>query len=208
MAAANRIAADNPLHDEDTAEGLIPEGRFPRIEHPYPCGGCAAFHDDESGFCAQCSRRRLVPPHTVAMLARMQRKLYLALLTLIMSMFETGDKAIIATFTASTTLVVLLSFLTKALASQEPGPWIAGLVLVVTAAVCCGPAVRRMIRSIEAVDAISGEFEAASSKLLADRDDAQRGPASFKPAAPRSQPSWELRDLYVLARERRDLFRG
>mgnify|MGYP001395784482 CR=1 FL=1 len=206
MAAANRIAADNPLHEERDAEGLIPEGRFPRIEHPYPCGGCAAFHDDESGFCAQCSRRRLVPPHTVAMLARAQRKLYLCLLTLIMSIFETGDKAIIATFAASTTLVVLLSFLTKAVASQEPGPWIAGLVLVVAAAVCCGPAVRRMIRSIEAVDSISDEFDTAAKKLLADRDESQRGPASFKPVVPRSQPSWELRDLYVLARERRDLF--
>ena len=167
--AANRVAADNPLHEE-TAEGLIPEGRFPRITHPYPCGGCAAFHDDESGFCAQCSRR-LVPPHTVAMLARMQRKLYLCLLTLIMSIFETSDKVIIATFTASTTLVVLLWFLTKAVASPDPGPWITGLVLVVVAAVCCGPVVRRMIRSIEAVDAISGEFEAASMKLLADRDE-------------------------------------
>ena len=204
--AANRVAADNPLHDEETAEGLIPEGRFPRIEHPYPCGGCAAFHDDESGFCAQCSRRRLVPPHTVAMLARAQRRFYLALLTLIMSMFETSDKVIIATFTASTTLVVLLWFLTKTVASPDPGPWIAGLVLVVVAAVCCGPVVRRMIRSIEAVDAISGEFEAASTKLLADRDESQRGPASFKPSAPPRQPGRELRDIYVKARERQDLF--
>ena len=40
---------------------------------------------------------------------------------------------------------------------------------------------RRMIRDIEAVDAISGEFEAAATKLLADRDEAQRGPASFAP---------------------------
>ena len=217
--AANRVAADNPLHDEgqtaadnplndDEGQTAAPAdaGLFPRIEHPYPCGGCAAFHDDESGFCAQCSRRRLVPPHTVAMLARAQRRFYLALLTLIMSMFETSDKVIIATFAASTTLVVLLSFLTKAVASQNPGPWIAGLVLVVAAAVCCGPAVRRMIRSIEAVDSISDEFDTAAKKLLADRDESQRGPASFKPAAPRSQPSWELRDLYVLARERRDLF--
>ena len=98
MAAANRVAADNPLHDQTAAPA--DGGLFPRITHPYPCGGCAAFHDDESGFCAQCSRRRLVPPHTVAMLARAQRRFYLALLTLIMSMFETSDKVIIATFTA------------------------------------------------------------------------------------------------------------
>ena len=55
--AANRVAADNPLHEEETAEGFIPEGRFPCITHPYPCGSCAAFHDGESGFCPQCSRR-------------------------------------------------------------------------------------------------------------------------------------------------------
>ena len=187
--AANRVAADNPLHDEGQTAAPADGGLFPRITHPYPCGGCAAFHDDESGFCAQCSRRRLVPPHTVAMLARAQRRFYLALLTLIMSMFETSDKVIIATFTASTTLVVLLWFLTKAVASQERrGEWITGLVLVIVAAVCCGPVVRRMIRSIEAVDAISGEFEAASMKLLADRDESQRGPASFKPSAPPRQP--------------------
>ena len=204
--AANRVAADNPLHDEETAEGLMPEGRFPRITHPYPCGGCAAFHDDESGFCPQCSRR-LVPPHTAAALARAQRKLYLCLLTLIMSIFETGDKVIIVIFALSTTIVVLFWFMTKAVASPVPGPWIAGLVLVIAAAVCCGPVVRRMIKNIEAVDAIANQFDTASKKLLADHgDEERRGPASFKPAVPRSQPSWELRDLYVLARERRDLF--
>ena len=205
MAAANRVAADNPLHEGDQTAAPADGGLFPRVAHPYPCGGCAAFHDDESGFCAQCSRR-LVPPHTVAMLARAQRRFYLALLTLIMSMFETSDKVIIATFAASTTLVVLLWFLTNAVASQGRGPWIAGLVLVVVAAVCCGPVVRRMIQNIEAVDAISGEFAAASTKLLADRDESQRGPASFKPSDPRRQPGRELRDIYVKARERRDLF--
>ena len=82
------------------------------------------------------------------MLARAQRRFYLALLTLIMSMFETSDNVIIATFAASTTLVVLLWFLTNAVASQGRGPWIAGLVLVVVAAVCCGPVVRRMIQNI------------------------------------------------------------
>ena len=105
--AANRVAADNPLHEGDQMAAQADGGLFPRITHPYPCGGCAAFHDDESGFCAQCSRRRLVPPRTVAMLARAQRKLYLGLLTLIMSVFETGDKAIIAIFALSTTIVVL-----------------------------------------------------------------------------------------------------
>ena len=100
---------------------------------------------------------------------------------------------------------MLLWFLTKVVATGKP-VWIAAFVLVVVAAVCCGPVVRGMIRSIEAVDAISGEFEAASTKLLADRDESQRGPASFKPSDPPRQPGRELRDIYVRARERRDLF--
>ena len=208
MAAAGaRVAAENPLREGDApaAETETDGPLFPRIEHPYPCGGCAAFHDDESGFCAQCSRRRLVPPNTVAMLARAQRKLYLGLLTLIMSVFETGDKAIIAIFALSTTIVVLFWFMTKAVATGDP-VWIAAFVLVVVAAILCGPVMRRMIRDIEAVDAISGEFEAAATKLLADRDEEQRGPASFAPPAPPRQPGRELRDIYVRARERRDLF--
>ena len=205
MAAAGaRVAAENPLREGDAPAAETDGPLFPRIEHPYPCAGCAAFHDDESGFCPQCSRR-LVPPHTVAMLARAQRKLYLGLLTLIMSVFETGDKAIIAIFALSTTIVVLFWFMTKAVATGDP-VWIAAFVLVVVAAILCGPVMRRMIRDIEAVDAISGEFEAAATKLLADRDEAQRGPASFAPPAPPRQPGRELRDIYVRARERRDLF--
>lgn len=204
MAAAARVAAENPLREGDAPAAEIDGPLFPRIEHPYPCAGCAAFHDDESGFCPQCSRR-LVPPHTAAALARAQRKLYLGLLTLIMSVFETGDKAIIVIFALSTTIIVLFWFMTKVVATGDP-VWIAAFVLVVVAAICCGPVMRRMIRDIEAVDAISGEFEAASKKLLADRDEEQRGPASFAPPAPPRQPGRELRDIYVRARERRDLF--
>ena len=83
MAAAGaRVAAENPLREGDAPAAETDGQLFPRIEHPYPCAGCAAFHDDESGFCPQCSRR-LVPPHTAAALARAQRKLYLGLLTLV-----------------------------------------------------------------------------------------------------------------------------
>ena len=146
--AANRVAADNPLHDQTAAPA--DGGLFPRITHPYPCGGCAAFHDDESGFCAQCSRRRLVPPHAIATLARAQRKVYLGLLTLVMSVFETSDKLVIGVFALSTTLVVLFWFLTKAVATGDPA-WVAALVVVAVAAICCGPVMSRMIRAIEAV---------------------------------------------------------
>ena len=95
-----------------------------------------------------------------------------------MSMFETSDKVIIVIFALSTTIVVLFWFMTKAVATGDP-VWIAAIVLVVVAAICCGPVVRRMIRSIEAVDAIADEFDTASKKLLADCDEEQRGPASF-----------------------------
>jgi Leucine-rich repeat (LRR) protein len=171
---------------------------------PFPCGLCANFHGNESGFCPQCSRR-LVPPSAIATLARAQRKVYLGLLTLVMSVFETSDKLVIGVFALSTTLVVLFWFLTKAVATGDPA-WIAALVVVAVAAICCGPVMSRMIRAIEAVDAVADEFDAASKKLLADRDEARRGPASFAPAAAPRQPSRELREIYVRARERRDPF--
>ena len=158
---------------------------------PFPCGLCANFHGNESGFCPQCSRR-LVPPGAIATLARAAES-HLGLLTLVMSVFETSDKLVIGVFALSTTLVVLFWFLTKAVATGDPA-WVAALVVVAVAAICCGPVMSRMIRAIEAVDAIADEFDAASKKLLADRDEARRGPASFKPAAPPSQPSRELRD--------------
>ena len=52
MAAAGaRVAAENPLREGDAPAAETDGPLFPRIEHPYPCAGCAAFHDDESGFC-------------------------------------------------------------------------------------------------------------------------------------------------------------
>ena len=171
---------------------------------PFPCGLCANFHGNESGFCPQCSQR-LVPPNAIATLVRAQRKVYLGLLTLVMSIFETSDKLVIGVFALSTTLVVLFWFLTKAVATGDPA-WVAALVVVAVAAICCGPVMSRMIRAIEAVDAVADEFDAASKKLLAHRDEARRGPASFAPAAAPRQPSRELREIYVRARERRDPF--
>ena len=137
------------------------------------------------------SARGFVPPGAVATLARAQRKVYLGLLTLVMSIFETSDKLVIGVFALSTTLVMLFWFLTKAVATGDPA-WVAALVVVAVAAICCGPVMSRMIRAIEAVDAIADEFDAASKKLLGPRRGAARARVLAPAAAPR-QPSRELR---------------
>ena len=61
---------------------------------PYPCGYCGAFHGSETGYCAACSRSWL-KPEIASRAARFQRRAYLALVTLLMSYFETNDKAVL-----------------------------------------------------------------------------------------------------------------
>ena len=90
------------------------------------------------------------------------------------------------------------------MATGDPA-WVAALVVAAIAAICLRPAMSRMIRAIEAVDAIADEFDAASKKLLADHDEERRGPAALRARGAR-QPSRELRGIYVRARERRDPF--
>ena len=68
--------------------------------NPYPCGYCAAFHGSETGFCAACSRSWL-KPEIASRAARFQRRAYLALVTLLMSYFETNDKAVLSVFCGS-----------------------------------------------------------------------------------------------------------
>ena len=100
---------------------------------PYPCGYCGAFHGSETGYCAACSRSWL-KPEIAARAARFQRRAYLALVTLMMSYFETDDKAVLSVFCGSIGLVVFFWFLTKSVATAAPA-WIAPLVILSLAAV-------------------------------------------------------------------------
>ena len=114
---------------------------------PYPCGYCGAFHGSETGYCAACSRSWL-KPEIAARAARFQRRAYLALVTMMMSYFETDDKAVLSVFCGSIGLVVFFWFLTKSVATAAP-EWIAPLVILSLAAVYMIPTMRRMVVLIE-----------------------------------------------------------
>ena len=92
----------------DKTHGLVDEAEA--AANPYPCGYCAAFHGSETGFCAACSRSWL-KPEIASRAARFQRRAYLALVTLLMSYFETNDKAVLSVFCGSIGLVVFFWFL-------------------------------------------------------------------------------------------------
>ena len=112
-------------------------------EAPYPCGRCGAFHGNESGFCSACSETWL-PPDVAARAARLQRRAYLALVTLLMSYFETNDKAVVSVFCGSTTLIVFFWFLCKSVATAAP-EWITALVALVSLVAFFIPAIRRTV---------------------------------------------------------------
>ena len=164
---------------------------------PYPCGYCGAFHGSETGYCAACSRSWL-KPEIAARAARFQRRAYLALVTLLMSYFETDDKAVLSVFCGSIGLVVFFWFLTKSVATAAP-EWIAPLVILSLAAVYVIPTIRRMVVLIEDVDEISALFERTWREH---ENDEKKGPAPAKLAGELSQPTADLRRLYVLARAR------
>ena len=164
---------------------------------PYPCGYCGAFHGSETGYCAACSRSWL-KPEIAARAARFQRRAYLALVTLLMSYFETNDKAVLSVFCGSIGLVVFFWFLTKSVATAAP-EWIAPLVILSLAAVYMIPTMRRMVVLIEDVDEISALFERTWREH---ENDEKKGPAPAKVAGALSQPTADLRRLYVLARAR------
>ena len=164
---------------------------------PYPCGYCGAFHGSETGYCAACSRSWL-KPEIAARAARFQRRAYLALVTLLMSYFETNDKAVLSVFCGSIGLVVFFWFLTKSVATAAP-EWIAPLVILSLAAVYMIPTMRRMVVLIEDVDEISALFERTWREH---ENDEKKGPAPAKLAGALSQPTADLRRLYVLARAR------
>ena len=164
---------------------------------PYPCGYCGAFHGSETGYCAACSRSCL-KPEIAARAARFQRRAYLALVTLLMSYFETNDKAVLSVFCGSIGLVVFFWFFTKSVATAAP-EWIAPLVVLFLAAMYMIPTIRRMVVLIEDVDEISALFERTWREH---ENDEKKGPAPAKLARALSQPTADLRQLYVLARAR------
>ena len=64
-------------------------------------------------------------PKVASRAARFQRRAYIALVTMMMSYFETNDKGVLSVFCASIGLVVFFWFLTKSVATAAP-EWIAG----------------------------------------------------------------------------------
>ncbi len=170
-------------------------------EAPYPCGRCGDFHGNESGFCAACSAG-FFNYAVVAKTGRLQRRSYLALVTLVMSYFETSDRLVLSVFVGSTGLIVFFWFLTKSVATAAPA-WIAALVLYVVAVLYLIPTIRGTVVTIEDVDKISALFDTATKACLEGVEDADAGP---EPLAREDeqlvQSTSELRRLYVLARAR------
>ena len=122
-------------------------------------------------------------------------------MTMMMSYFETDDKAVLSVFCGSIGLVVFFWFLTKSVATAAP-EWIAPLVILSLAAVYMIPTMRRMVVLIEDVDEISALFERTWREH---ENDEKKGPAPAEVAGALSQPTADLRRLYVLARARRRL---
>ena len=170
-------------------------------EAPYPCGRCGAFHGNESGFCSACSAGWF-NYSLVAKTRRLQRRTYLALVTLVMSYFETSDRLVLSVFVGSTGLIVFFWFLTKSIATVAPA-WIAALVLYVVAVLYLIPTIRGTVVTIEDVDKISALFDAATKTCLDGVAETDAGPEPQKCEGEQLvQPTSELRRLYVLARAR------
>ena len=90
---------------------------------------------------------------------------YLALVTLVMSYFETSDRLVLSVFVGSTGLIVFFWFLTKSVATAK-AVWIAALVLYVVAVLYLIPTIRGTVVTIEDVDKISALFDAATHRPL------------------------------------------
>ena len=108
---------------------------------------------------------------------------------MMMSYFETDDKAVLSVFCGSIGLVVFFWFLTKSVATAAP-EWIAPLVILSLAAVYMIPTMRRMVVLIEDVDEISALFERTWREH---ENDEKKGPAPAKLARALSQPTADLR---------------
>ena len=168
--------------------------------NPYPCGSCRAFHNNDSGYCEKCSSSWLSPGF-VAWTRRLQRRAYLALITLVMSYFETSDRLVLSVFVGSSGLIVLFYLLTQSVATESP-TWICGLVAYVAALLYLIPTIRGTVLKVEDIDKISSLFEDATKQSLAGATDDDLRPAPQKLADKLRQPTDDLRQLYVLARAR------
>ena len=168
--------------------------------NPYPCSSCSAFHNNDSGYCEKCSSSWLSPGF-VAWTRRLQRRAYLALITLVMSYFETSDRLVLSVFVGSSGLIVLFYLLTQSVATESP-TWICGLVAYVAALLYLIPTIRGTVLKVEDIDKISSLFEDATKQSLAGATDDDLRPAPQKLADKLRQPTDDLRQLYVLARAR------
>ena len=202
MTAAATTTTAAPAEDagEPAAGEALPEAAV------YPCGRCGRFHGSETGYCAACSGG-LLQPDVVAKAGRLQRRAYLATVTIVMSYFETDDRFVLAVFVGACLLIVMFYLLTRAVASEEP-KWIAGLVLYMAALLYLVPQIVRTVATIEDIDKISGLFEQVTRKSIEGVAGADLGPAAQKRAGELRQPTGDLRELYVLARARLVPFRG
>jgi len=202
------VEADAPTaapSRSSTSEDAVPESSSLLDEagaaaNPFPCGRYSAFHDDERGYCKKCSYSWL-SPGLVAQVRRLQRRAYLALITLIMSYFETSDRLVLSVFVGSCGLIVFFYLLTQSVATAS-ATWICGLVAFVVGLLYLILTIRSTVLTVEDIDKISSLFEDATKKSLAGATDDDLRPAPRKLASQLLQPTDDLRQLYVMARAR------
>ena len=197
-APAAAVPEDRCRPPPQTSGALLDEATA--AANPFPCGRCRAFHNNESGYCEKCSSSWLSPGF-VARARRLQRRAYLALITLVMSYFETSDRLVLSVFIGSSGLIVFFYLLTQSVATESP-TWICGLVAYVAALLYLIPTIRSTVLKVEDIDKISSLFEDATKQSLAGATDDDLRPAPRKLADKLRQPTDDLRQLYVLARAR------
>ena len=201
-APAAAVPEDRCRPPPQTSGALLDEATA--AANPFPCGRCRAFHNNDSGYCEKCSSSWLSPGF-VARARRLQRRAYLALITLVMSYFETSDRLVLSMFIGSSGLIVLFYLLTQSVATESP-TWICGLVAYVAALLYLIPTIRSTVLKVEDIDKISSLFEDATKQSLAGATKDDLRPVPRKLANQLLQPTGDLRQLYVMARARLKAF--
>ena len=162
-APAAAVPEDRCRPPPQTSGALLDEATA--AANPFPCSSCRAFHNNDSGYCEKCSSSWLAPEF-VAQVRRLQRRAYLALITLVMSYFETSDRLVLSVFVGSSGLIVLFYLLTQSVATAS-ATWICGLVAYVAALLYLMPTIRSTVLTVEDIDKISSLFEEATKQSLA-----------------------------------------